>query len=126
MKYIFPPLAVLFLILAFSIGNAVAVTALTETWQSQITQANDFARQELWGDAEECMKKSHRDWTSRQRYLHIVLKHENIDDAQMMYHRAIAFARQKESEEFFAETAELSALLTILAESEQFSVNNLL
>ena len=72
------------------------------------------------------MKKSHRDWTSRQRYLHIVLKHENIDDAQMMYHRAIAFAQQKEGEEFFAETAELSALLTILAESEQFSVNNLL
>ena len=125
MKHLIFSLTALAAILLFSLVNGLAVNHLTDTWIDQIEYAADLASRDQWAQAESQMKKSHRDWTSRQQYLHIVLKHDAINEVQTVYHRAIAFCAQEESADFYAEVSALSALLTILAETEEFSLNNL-
>lgn len=126
MKHILSSVFLLLLILALSFWNASAVTRMTDRWRDQITQATTLAKENRWEEAAEAIKKSHRDWSSRQQYLHVILKHDVIEEAQMMYHRTIAFAQTKADAEFLAEAESLSALLKILAETEQFSLNNLM
>jgi hypothetical protein len=126
MKHIFCSLCTLLVILLFSFWNASVVTQMSDFWCVQIAQATALAKEDRWEEAAETIKKSHRDWSSRQQYLHIILKHDAIEEAQMMYHRAIAFAQTKADAEFLAEAESLTALLKILAEEEQFSLNNLM
>ena len=95
MKHILSSVFLLLLILALSFWNASAVTRMTDRWRDQITQATTLAKENRWEEAAEAIKKSHRDWSSRQQYLHVILKHDVIEEAQMMYHRTIAFAQTK-------------------------------
>jgi len=126
MKHLLPSLLLLFVILIFTLVNGMAISHLTEEWQVQITHAGTLAAQNRWEDAFSAIEKSHRDWSSRQQYLHVVLKHDGIDRVQEMYHRAMAFAIARENAEFQAETAGLRAQLAALAETEEFSLKNLL
>ena len=87
-----PPLAVLALLLGFSLWTGTSIGTDTQRWQQQLEQADALAQQESWTAAEEALSDSYRDWTARQSKLHILLRHDAIDDAEAMYLRAMAFA----------------------------------
>lgn len=120
------PIAVLAAILAFAIWNSRAVTADTDRWQAQLTQADALAKAGDWSGAIAALSDSYEDWSARQTYLHIVSEHDAVDDAEAMYHRALAFAETQESSEFRAELSDLRDQLRLLAEMERFSVGNIL
>lgn len=126
MKKLLPPLAVLLAIFLLALGNGLIVSRFTQRWQSQVSRSSALAVQENWDGAWQVLEESYRDWSKPQAYLHIVLEHEVIDDAEAMYHRAMAFALAEEPSEFRAETADLCAQLSLLAEMERFSLKNVL
>ena len=49
-----------------------------------------------------------------------------MDDAEAMFHRALAFAERREDSELRAELADLRAQLRLLAEMEELSLRNVL
>ena len=125
-RALLPPLAILAAVLAFSLWSGSAVRADSLRWRQQLEQAEALAQQENWAAAAETLSGSYRDWSGQQKKLHILLRHDVIDDAEAMYLRAMAFAATEEPNEFRAELADLRSQLRLLAELEQFSLKNVL
>ena len=125
-KAYLPPLLLLGIMLAFCVWNGTAISKVTDLWQSQLRASAALAADEQWDTAAAVLEKSYADWTSHQSWLHIVCRHDALDDAEAMYHRAMAFAAEEESSEFRAETADLLTQLRLLAEMERFSLKNVL
>ena len=121
-----PPLALLAVILVFSLWNSACVTRRTDRWRDQLQQADALAQAEDWPEAVNALTASYEDWSDHQTYLHIVTEHDAVDDAEAMYRRAAAFAAAQEPSELRAELADLNDQLRLLAEMERFSIKNVL
>ena len=121
-----PPLLLLAVLLTLSLWNGHHITRETERWRDQLAQAEALGREEAWPEALSVLEDSYRDWQRPQTYLHIVMEHDVLDDAEAMYHRAAAFARAEESSEFQAEIEHLRHQLLLMAEIERFSIKNVL
>lgn len=126
MRGILPPLALLAALLAFALWNGGRIAADTARWQAQLEQADALAQSEDWTGAAAALAESHRDWSRRQTYLHIVSQHSAVDEAEISYRRCQAYAAAEESAEFRAETAALRQQLRLLAEMERLSLRNVL
>ena len=79
-------------ILVFSLWNSSYMTASTVRWREQLQQADAQAQSEAWTEAVDTLAGSYDDWSESQTYLHIVARHDTVDDAEAMYRRALAFA----------------------------------
>ena len=121
-----PPLALLAVILVFSLWNSACVTRRTDRWRDQLQQADALAQAEDWPEAVNVLTAGYEDWSDHQTYLHIVSQHDAVDDAEAMYHRCLAFAATQEVTEFRAELADLRDQLRLLAEMERFIIGNVL
>ena len=99
MKAVRIPLFVLAVLLAFSVCNAeeasAALARLDELWQAD------------------------------QVYLHIVVTHGDINNAETLLRRAVLLC-QADSEELRPTLAELHACLGMVAETQQISIKNIL
>lgn len=120
------PLALLFAVLAFSLWNGTSISNEVSRWQQQLDQSDLLAQAEDWAGAVSVLTFGYEDWSQHQTWLHIVSHHNVIDDAESMYHRAMAFAVTREPSEFRAELADLREQLGLLAETERFSLKNVL
>ena len=120
------PLALLFTILTFSLWNGTSISNEVSRWQQQLDHSDLLAQTEDWAGAVSVLTAGYNDWSQHQTWLHIVSHHTVIDDAESMYHRAIAFAAAREPSEFRAELADLRDQLGLLAETERFSLKNVL
>lgn len=120
------PLAVLGTILAFALWCGAVTESDTDRWRQQVRQAQTLAEAGNWAGTEAALAESYADWSARQTYLHIILEHDAVDDAEAMYRRCMAFAAARESSELRAETADLLDQLRLLSEMEQFDVKNIL
>ena len=120
------PLLVLLGILCLTLVNDLSVNKNTARWCGQLQQAVFFVEAEAWDQAETVLKESYADWSAHQTYLHIISTHDEINAAESMYHRALAFAAVREPSELQAEVTGLQAQLKFLAEMEGFSIRNIL
>ena len=89
-------------------------------------QADAQAQSEAWTEAVDTLAGSYDDWSESQTYLHIVARHDTVDDAEAMYRRALAFAATRELTEFRAEISDLRDQLRLLAETERLDIKNVL
>ena len=87
-------------ILVFSLWNSSYMTASTVRWREQLQQADAQAQSEAWTEAVDTLAGSYDDWSESQTYLHIVARHDTVDDAEAMYRRALAFAATRELTDF--------------------------
>lgn len=125
MKHWLPPAAILIFLLAFCLWDAAHMQQETSRWCQQLQQADDLAQQENWAEALQILDSSHRDWRSCQIYVHSVSPREAVDDAEAMYHRAMAFAKTEEITEFRAELSDLQDQMRVLADLESFSYRSI-
>ena len=120
------PLLVLLSILCLTLINDLSANKNTARWCGQLQQAVFFVQAEEWDQAEAVLKESYADWSAHQTYLHIISTHDEINAAESMYHRALAFAAAREPSELQAEVAGLQTQLKFLSEMERFSIRNIL
>lgn len=125
-KGIFLPIILLVGILAFSLWNSAVISQNTDRWLTQLQQADTLAQAKNWDTAMDALSESYEDWSHHKPWLHIVVKHDIVNGTEAMYHRAMAFAAETEPSEFRAELADLQDQLRLLAETEQFNLENIL
>ena len=113
MKAIRIPVFVLAVLLAFSVCNAVHLTRRCALWQGD-TEAAGAALARL-----EAL------WQADQAYLHIVVSHEDIHDAEALLQRA-ALLCGIGNDELRPALAELRAAMSMVAETQQISAKNIL
>ena len=105
-------------------GSAYYCRALLESFRRE--EADRLVLLEDWQGAAAAIRAAYAGWTERQTYLHCVTGHDAVDDAEAMYHRALAFTEREEDSELRAELADLRDQLRLLAEMEEFSLRNVL
>lgn len=125
-RMLLPPICVLSALLALSLWNEGHIRRETDRWRAQLLTADALSRSGEWAEALDALWESYDDWSRSQTYLHIVARHDTVDDAEAMYRRAAAFAQAEEPSEFLAETADLRDQLRLLAEMEALTIRNIL
>ena len=126
MKSILFPTSLLALILILSLLNGVFVDRAVNRWDTILSQAEDSASAGDWDSAREAMHTFQEQWDAYQTYLHIVERHEELDDAQTLFLRTAVLAQQEELTTFLTEIQDLRAQLSLLLEMEQLTVKNVL
>ena len=126
MKGFLTPLAILAALLGLSLWNASCMASDTARWRDQLAQADVLAQSGDWAGAEDALEASYDDWADRQTRLHIVTKHDAVDDAEAMYRRAAVFICLQEESSLLGELSDLRHQLRLLSEMEQLSIKNVL
>ena len=116
---------ILLLILA-GFGNSIYVTARCEGWERQLTAAENAAVEEDWETAQIQLDALYRSWDKTESYLHIVLHHEDVEEALVLTQQCRLFAALQDGDALLAAGEQLRCQYRHLAETEELHLKNIL
>ena len=67
-----------------------------------------------------------RTWQAHEAYLHVVIEHDEIDEAEALFTEVSQYARQHDSDKYCTSAERLCTQLNHLEESQQLSIKNIL
>lgn len=126
MRALYIPLAVLAAILAFSLWTGQYVQQSTDVWTAALAESGEAARAEDWSAAAERLEGAYRGWGGSQGFFHIIMDHAELDEVESLFAGALAVCQEQDEPDFHTLIAQLSAGLEMLAETQRFSLRNVL
>lgn len=117
---------VVLLLILTGFGNSIYVTARCEGWERQLTAAEAAAVEEDWETATIQLDALHRSWDKAEDYLHIVLHHEEVEDALVLMQQCRLFAALQDGDALLAAGEQLRCQYRHLAETEELHLKNIL
>ena len=117
---------VILLLILTGFGNSVYVTARCEGWERQLTAAEAAAVEEDWETATIQLDALYRSWDKAEDYLHIVLHHEEVEDALVLMQQCRLFAALQDGDALLAAGEQLRCQYRHLAETEELHLKNIL
>ena len=126
MRAVRVPVFVLAAVLAYILCNAAWVTGESQRWLDAAAQVSDAALQGSAEDAGEALDALDALWQRPQGYLHIVISHTELDEAEALLAQARAAVRQGDMQALYLIMAELRSQFELLAETQQVSLKNIL
>ena len=126
MKNFYIPVGILAVILGFSLWAGRYVELRTEHWTALLEQADREGRLENWNSARDQMDQIYEDWQSSQTFFHIIMDHEELDHAEELFAGAFAVCREEDDADFHQLLAQLMEQLSLLSETQQTSIKNIL
>lgn len=116
-------LMVLLAVLAFVLWNAAWVTDRCGEWTAALDEAEAALAQGGSGSAQ--LDALNALWQEPQGYLHIVVSHEELDEAEALLAQAEAMAAQGDSQSLYPVLAELRGQFRLIAETQRVSAKNI-
>lgn len=116
-------LMVLLVVLAFVLWNAAWVTDRCGEWTAALDEAEAALAQGGSGSAQ--LDALNALWQEPQGYLHIVISHEELDEAEALLAQAEAMAAQGDSRSLYPVLAELRGQFRLIAETQRISAKNI-
>lgn len=116
-------LMVLLVVLAFVLWNAAWVTDRCGEWTAALDAAEAALEQGGTGSAQ--LDALNALWQEPQGYLHIVISHEELDEAEALLAQAEAMAAQGDSQSLYPVLAELRGQFRLIAETQRISAKNI-
>lgn len=126
MKHFYIPVVILAVILGFSLWAGRYVELRTDHWNALLEQADREGRLENWNSAQEQMDRIYEDWQGSQTFFHIIMDHEELDKVEDLFAGAFAVCEEEDDADFHQLLAQLRQNLTLLAETQQASIKNIL
>lgn len=126
MKSLYIPAGILAVILGFSLWSGRYVEQRTGHWSALLEQADQRGRQEDWEAAREQMEKTYQDWQGSQTFFHIIMDHNELDEAEDLFAGAFAMCREEDDADFHQLVSQLIKQLELLSETQQASIKNIL
>ena len=117
---------VILLLILTGFGNSIYVTARCEGWERQLTAAEAAAVEEDWETATIQLDALHRSWDKAEDYLHIVLHHEEVEEALVLMQQCRLFAALQDGDALLAAGEQLRCQYRHLAETEELHLKNIL
>lgn len=117
-------LMVLLVVLAFVLWNAAWVTDRCEEWTAALDETEAALAQ--GGTGQQQLDTLNALWQEPQGYLHIVISHEELDEAEALLAQAEAMAAQGDSQSLYPVLAELRGQFRLIAETQRISAKNIL
>lgn len=116
-------LMVLLVVLAFVLWNAAWVTDRCGEWTAALDEAEAALAQ--GGSGQQQLDALNVLWQEPQGYLHIVISHEELDEAEALLAQAEAMAAQGDSQSLYPVLAELRGQFRLIAETQRISAKNI-
>ena len=116
-------LMVLLVVLAFVLWNAAWVTDRCGEWTAVLDEAEAALAQ--GGSGQQQLDALNALWQEPQGYLHIVISHEELDEAEALLAQAEAMAAQGDSQSLYPVLAELRGQFRLIAETQRISAKNI-
>ncbi len=116
-------LMVLLVVLAFVLWNAAWVTDRCGEWTAALDEAEAALAQ--GGSGQQQLDALNALWQEPQGYLHIVISHEELDEAEALLAQAEAMAAQGDSQSLYPVLAELRGQFRLIAETQRVSAKNI-
>ena len=119
-------IGVILLLILAGFGNSIYVTARCEGWERQLTAAENAAVAEDWETAQIQLDALYRSWDKAEDYLHIILHHEEVEEALMLTQQCRLFAALQDGDALLAAGEQLRCQYRHLAETEELHLKNIL
>ena len=116
-------LMVLLVVLAFVLWNAAWVTDRCGEWTAALDEGEAALAQ--GGSGQQQLDALNALWQEPQGYLHIVISHEELDEAEALLAQAEAMAAQGDSQSLYPVLAELRGQFRLIAETQRVSAKNI-
>ena len=128
MKRLYVSLGLIALLAALSGVHTLYLGRFTDELTGLLTQAQEQVEREDWEGATRLTRQARERWVARDGYLHITLRHADIDAILASFDEALAFlqADEHQSAEYAAVNARLLTQLALLIEAELPTITNLL
>ena len=128
MKRLYVSLGLIVLLAVLCGVHTLYLARFTGELTGLLTQAQEQVKREDWEGAIQLTRQAKERWTDNDGYLHITLRHTDIDAILVSFDEALAFLRANEhqSAEYAAVNAKLLTQLTLLLEAELPTITNLL
>lgn len=118
---------VIFLLLILGCAGAyLSVDQITKSLAAEVQAAYDALGAEDSDRASEIMRTSYQNWRGHHELLGALVRHNEIDEIENLYLRAIQCAENCDSDEGRMQTRELAGMLRHLTEMEQPRIGNIL
>ena len=108
--------------------HTVYLGRFTDELTELLTQAQEQVEREDWEGATQLTRQAKEQWVEHEGYLHITLRHADIDAILVSFDEALAFLQGSEHQpaEYAAVNARLLTQLALLIEAELPTVTNIL
>ena len=128
MKRLYGALGLVALLAMLCGVHTIHLARFTDDLTGLLTQAQEEAARENWGEAARLTHQAKDRWTDHEGYLHTTLRHTDIDAILISMDEALAFLEggEKQPAEYAAVNARLLTQLELLVEAELPSLTNLL
>lgn len=118
---------ILVLLLAATLWNGLYLDQFTEGLTASLAQAQGMVEKGNWEGAARVTENTARRFQDRALYLHITLRHSEIDAVETSFREVEQLLAHRELPgEYAAANARLTAQLELIAESERLSLHNVL
>lgn len=126
MKALRIPVFVLLMLLLIGVFSAVTITRQKDRWTSQLDSMESAAIQGDWAEADRFMSTLEDDWEAWQTYLHVVAEHQEIDVAENLLQLCRLHCDEQDTAALRVAVSQLRFQLSVIAETEAFSIKNIL
>lgn len=97
-----------------------------EPLHEQLQEASDLVKQDDWDAAYQLTQQVHDTWHGKELYLHVTLKHSDIDHIYVLLEEVLAYLENRKIGEYDASNQTLISELQLLCEMERMSLQNIL
>lgn len=126
MKRLWIAVGILFVIFAATLYNAHYLDRLTSELADILDRAEARAEADDWDSSRKLTEQAEQYWDDHTLYLHISLRHSDIDGIETGFEEVREYLQLEERGEYSAANARLVAQIGLLYEAEQLSIKNVL
>lgn len=125
MRALYIPLTVLMILLIASLWCSAHVQNRVDTWITQIEDISAALDDEHWDSLGSQILAAHRNWEHSQTLFHLILNHQDLEDAEKYFTGAMAACRERDSVELRIHLAQLISQLTFLSDTQEVTLRNI-
>lgn len=126
MKAFYIPASLLAILLLLSLLGSAHVQNRTDTWIKTVKDLSQPVEEEHWHEIESQLLALHKDWTGSQCIFHLIIAHEDLDEAEKYFSGALAACREEDSVELSIHLAQLVSQFIFLGDTQEVTLKNIL
>lgn len=107
-------------------ANTAYLAGFVNSLQEEVSASLQAVDEENWNLAQEHLQTAYNTWHDKSLYLHVTLKHADIDKIYVLLEEATAHLELQNNKEFSVASRTLMQQMNLLYEMERLSPQNIL
>ena len=125
MKRVWVATGILLVIFGATLANSYYLKAFTQELTTKLTQAEASAETGDWDTSKRLTDEAYNTWFASDAYLHVTLRHADIDTILIGFREVNEFITCEEGGEYSAANARLITEVGLLYEAEALTLKNI-